>query len=711
MSKKKILVVIAIIATIILFKQFNLGQYLTFEYLKSNQALLSGYYQSNKAFTIGLFLIVYILSTAFSLPGATILTLAGGAIFGLGTGTVVVSFGSTIGATCAFFGSRYLFKSGIQEKFGQKLHGINEGIKRDGAFYLLSLRLVPAVPFFLINLLMGLTPIKTFTFYWVSQLGMLPGTIVYVNAGQQLSQIDGLQGILSPGLILSFTLLGIFPWIAKSVLQILKNKKVYQGHKRPKSFDYNMIAIGGGAAGLVTSYISAAVKAKVALIEREAMGGDCLNTGCVPSKAIIKSAKVVHLQKKASVFGLDEIAMKFQFEKIMQRVHRVIKKIEPHDSVERYTNLGVECIKGDAKIISPWEVEVNGKVLTTKNITIATGARPFVPPFKGLDQIDYVTSDTLWSLKNLPTKLLVVGGGPIGLEMAQSFQRLGSEVTVIEMAPRVMIKEDEDVSNCIQEHLQKEGVTILTQAKLDSFSRDGETNLAHYTKDDQAQTLEFDQALLAIGRKARTENMGLEQLGIELNQNGTVTVDEYMRTKFPNIFACGDVAGPYQLTHMASHQAWFCAVNGLFGRFKKFKVDYSVVPWATYTEPEVATVGLTELEAKSKNIAYEVTKYGLDDLDRAIAEDEDYGFIKVLTAPGKDHILGATIVGTRASTMIIEFIQAMKYNIGLNKILGTIHVYPSFGEGNKYLAGVWKQKNTNPGVFKWLEKFHRWQRS
>ncbi len=482
--------------------------------------------------------------------------------------------------------------------------------------------------------------------------------------------------------------------------------------KKPKSFDYNMISIGAGAGGLVTSYIGAAVKAKVALIEKHKMGGDCLNTGCVPSKAILKSAKIAKTIRQASKYGLKDLEVKLDFDEVMKRVHKVIEKIEPHDSVERYTNLGVDCIQGEAKILSPWEVEVNGKVLTTKNITIATGARPFVPPITGLNDVPYLISDTLWELKELPKKFLIVGGGPIGLEMAQSFQNLGSEVTVVERAPRIMAKEDEDVAQEVTKHLEKDGINILTSTNLERFEKKDSKFFAHISKNGQTELIEFDKVLLAIGRRPNISGFGLEELGVELNKNGTIKVDQYLRTtKYKNIFACGDVAGPYQLTHMAAHQAWFCAVNGLFGTFKKFKVHYKATPWATYTDPEVATVGHTELSAAQEGVEFDVTKYELDDLDRAIAEDADYGFVKVLTQKGKDKIIGATIVGPQASTMIIEFVTAIKYNLGLNKILGTIHAYPSFGEGNKYAAGEWKRSQIKKWQMDLLQKFHKWRRS
>lgn len=708
----KLILLIFLAVAVYLIQKLNLTQYLTLDYLKANQANFQAYYELNRLKAIGIFSGIYILCTALSIPGATVLTLAGGALFGFTAGLIVISFTSTIGATLAFLGARFFLKDYVQNKFGDKIQAINNGIENEGAFYLFTLRLLPIFPFFLINLVMGLTPIKTITYFFVSQIGMLAGTAVYVNAGKQLSEIDSLSGILSPSLILSFSLLGIFPIIAKKTVEYFKAKKIYKGFKKPQTFDYNMIAIGGGAAGLVTAYISAAVKAKVALIEKHKMGGDCLNTGCVPSKALIRSSKIIHYKDRAKEFGLESIDVKFDFAKIMERIQNVIKKIEPHDSIERYTNLGVDCITGRAKILSPWEIEVNGKIVTTKNMTIATGASPFVPPIKGVDQIDFLTSENLWNLRIQPRKLVVLGAGPIGLEIAQSFNRLGTEVVVIEMASRIMAKEDEDVSAEISKRLQKEGVKILTGHKAAEFIKgknDSRDKLICESTEGNIE-IEFDKVLIAVGRKANIHGFGLENLNVEIRKNGTIEANEYLQTNYPNIFVCGDVTGPFQLTHTAAHQAWYCAVNGLFGKFKKFKVDYSVIPWCTYTDPEVATVGLTETEAKAKKIAYEVTKYGIDDLDRAIADSEDHGFVKVLTKPGSDKILGATIVGNHASDLILEFISGMKHGFGLNKILGTIHIYPTMGEANKYLAGNWKKSNAPVHLLKYVQKFHQWQR-
>ncbi len=723
---KKAIVLAMIGALIVGFFWFDLDQLLTLEGLKAGLAQFDAWRQARPLLVGGGFLLLYVAVTALSLPGAAVMTLAAGALFGLLWGTIIVSFASSIGATLAFLVSRYLLRDTVQKRFGERLKPINDGIEKEGAFYLFTLRLVPVFPFFLINLLMGLTPIRAATFYWVSQVGMLAGTLVYVNAGTQLAQIDSLAGILSPTLLLSFALLGLFPLIAKKLLAVIKTRRVYAKFQKPAQFDRNLIVIGAGAGGLVTAYIAATVKAKVTLIEAHKMGGDCLNYGCVPSKALIKSAKLAHQIRQADHFGLEIRGPQssepgFSFRKVMQRVHDVVAKVAPHDSIERYEGLGVEVIQGYARLLDPWTVEIkrsDGEVqrLTSRSVVLATGARPFVPPLPGIEEVGYVTSDTLWDefaqLDETPGRLVVLGGGPIGCELAQSFARLGSQVTQVEMAPRIMIREDEEVSALARASLEQDGVAVLTDHKALRFEKISDANGEHkrliVEHKGAEKIIEFDALLCAVGRVARLQGYGLEELGIETNR--TIVTNDYLETLYPNIFAAGDVAGPYQFTHTAAHQAWYAAVNALFGQFKKFKVDYRVIPWTTFIDPEVARVGLNEQEAKEKGIAVEVTRYALDDLDRAIADGAAHGFVKVLTVPGKDRILGVTIVGEHGGDLMAEFVLAMKHGLGLNKILGTIHAYPTWAEANKYAAGEWKRAHAPQRVLAWLEKYHSWRR-
>lgn len=707
----KILLVCCLALSFFLYFYFDLGHHINFQALKNNQIQLQQQFADRPLETAGLFAFIYILVTALSIPGAAVLTLAAGAIFGVVYGTVIVSFASTIGATLAFLASRFLLKDFFEKKFSDRLSAINEGIKKDGALYLFTLRLIPAIPFFVVNALMGLTKISTATFFVVSQIGMFAGTIVFVNAGTQIASLDSPQGIVSPKIIFSFLVLGFFPLVTKTIVNYFKARKHLARFKKPRTYDYNMVVIGGGSAGLVSAYIASAVKAKVALIEKHKMGGDCLNTGCVPSKALIRSAKIFNYFKRASEFGFQAELPTVQFAKVMDRVRKVIKEIEPHDSIDRYQKLGVECFTGTAKILSPYEVSVDGKVVTTKNIVIATGARPFIPALKGLESVRFLTSDNVWDLKDLPKKLVVLGGGPIGCELAQSFARLGSDVSIVEMSDRLMAREDQDVSEHIHTHFKKEGLHLFTShTAQEVVQRNGKNYLI--CKFQGAPTeLEFDHIFIALGRRANVTGFGLEELNVEVTNKGTVAANEFLQTtNYPNIYTCGDVTGPYQFTHTASHQAWYVAVNALFSPFKKYKVDYRVIPWCTFTDPEVARVGLNEMEAREKNIPFTVTKYGIDDLDRAITDSEAHGFVKVLTPPGSDRILGVTIVGNHAGDIIAEFVTAMKYGIGLNKILGTIHIYPTLAEANKYAAGVWKRANTPQYAFKLLSKYHSWRR-
>ena len=710
MKKSKLLILLLFVIMVSVFVIFDVQQYLNLDALKSQQDYFSSLKQDHAILISGGFFLSYVLITALSLPGAAILTLAAGAIFGLYQGLLIASFASSIGATLAFLASRYLFKDAVQSKFANQLRAFNKGIEKDGAFYLFTLRLVPAFPFFVINLLMGLTTIKTKTFYLVSQIGMLAGTAVFVNAGTQLAKIDSLSGILSFDLFLSFALLGILPIAAKKIVEAIKARKAFSHFKKPKKYDYNLVAIGAGAGGLVSTYIGAAVKAKVALIEKHKMGGDCLNTGCVPSKALIRSAHAAQEAKDANLLGVNSENISVDFKQVFEGIDQVIKQVEPHDSVERYEGLGVECIAATAKIISPYEVEIDGKVITTKNIVIATGARPFIPNIKGLELVNYHTSDTIWSIRENPGRLVILGGGPIGSELTQSFNRLGAEVTQIERGPRILPREDDDAALWVTNKFKAEGVNLLTSHDASEVILEGEEKVLLCKHNDEIVRVPFDNLLIAVGRSPNTKGLGLKELGIETTANGALVVDDFLRTNIPNVYGVGDVIGSYQFTHTAAHQAWFAAVNALFGSFKKFAVDYRVIPWATFTDPEVARVGLSEDEAKAQDIPYEVVKFDLEELDRAIADRHTDGFVKVLTVPGKDKILGVTIVGKQAGDLIAEYVQAMKYGLGLNKVLGTIHIYPTMAEANKYAAGEWKRAHIPAKTMQILKRFHTWRR-
>ena len=720
---KKPLLLLLVLALVAGFFASGLHRQLDLDTLKAGMAGFAAWRETSPILVAALYFAAYVAVTALSLPGAAVMTLAGGALFGLGWGLLIVSFASTIGATLAFLVSRHLLRDSVHARFGARLRAIDEGIARDGAFYLFSLRLVPAFPFFLINLLMGLTPIRTRTFYWVSQLGMLPGTLVYVNAGTELGAVDSLAGVLSPGLVASFVLLGLFPLLARWMVERVQARRVYAGWQRPARFERNLVVIGAGAAGLVTSYIAAAVKAKVTLVEAGRMGGDCLNTGCVPSKALIRSARLAHQIRHADRYGLEPGEPEIDFRRLMARVRAVIRKIEPHDSVERYSALGVEVLQGRARIVDPWTVEValnegGTRRLSTRSIVIATGARPTVPDLPGLEAVGYLTSDTVWdafaALDAPPRRLLVLGGGPIGCELAQACARLGSQVVLVGRAPQLLPREDADVGAFARAALEADGVEVLTGVaalRCEQETAAGGTDKFLVVADPASggeRRIAFDTLLCAVGRSARLEGFGLEALGIPTG--ATVATDDFLQTRYPNILAAGDVAGPLQFTHVAAHQAWHAAVNALFGHLRRFRVDYRCVPHTTFTDPEVARVGLNETEAHARGIAFEFTRYDLAELDRAITDGADRGFVKVLTVPGKDRILGATIVGEHAGELLAEFVLAMKHGLGLNKLLGTIHAYPTFAEANKSVAGEWKRAHAPQRVLRWLERHHAWRR-
>ncbi|HHZ88609.1 MAG TPA: pyridine nucleotide-disulfide oxidoreductase [Chromatiaceae bacterium] len=710
MPNSRLVLLIAVSGSVALFFWLDLSRFLNLDYLLAQRELIGGYAEANPLTTAGLYFSGYVLVAGLSLPGATIMTLAGGAMFGLWWGVLIISFASTIGATVACLVSRFLLRDFVQSRFGSRLQAINDGFERQGAYYLFTLRLVPLFPFFAVNLLMGLVPIKIRTYAWVSQIGMLPATFVYVNAGTQLGQLTGLSGILAPELLLSFALLGVFPLAARKILDWMSARRTLAAWSKPKRFDRNLIVIGAGAGGLVASYIAAAVRAKVTLIEEHRMGGDCLNTGCVPSKALIRTARFLADARSSERLGLGQVDVEFDFAKVMARVRRVIQQVEPHDSVERYTELGVEVLQARAEIVSPWQIKVGDTTLSAPNIVVATGGRPAVPSVEGLQDINYLTSDTIWDLTALPVRLLVLGGGPIGCELAQCFARFGSHVTIVVRSARLLSREDDAVSTLLAKQLREDGIDLRFEHQMTGFRSAADGQFLDCDTAEGSISIGFDEVLVAVGRVANTAGFGLEALGVDLNTDGTLQCDAYMRSSVPTIMACGDVAGPYQFTHAAAHQAWYAAVNALFGRLRKFAVDYSALPHCTFTEPEVARVGLNCREADAQSIEYEITEFPLHELDRAIADDATQGFVRVLTVPGKDRILGATIVASHAGDMITEYVTAMRHGLGLNKILSTVHAYPTFSEANKYAAGEWKRQHAPKKLLNWVKRYHAWRR-
>lgn len=673
---------------------FDLHAYFSFEAVRGQLEAIRAEAQRSPVY-VGLLLFgLYTTVTALSIPGAVPLTLLTGAVFGLGWGTLIVSFASTVGATLAFLVARYLLRGYLEQRFASSFKKINAAMEREGARYLFSLRLVPLFPFFLINLLMGLTRISTLKFYWISQLGMLPGTLVYVNAGSSLAELESPAGILSLEMFLAFALIALLPWVSKWLLGWMDKRRVYLGFKPPQQFDTNLAVIGAGAGGLVSAYIAAAVKARVTLIEGAQMGGDCLNRGCVPSKALIRAGSIAQTIKSADKFGIKGRA-EIDFPAVMRQVRQVITQVEPHDSVERYTALGVDCVQGWARFVDPWtlEVEQDGERtrLTAQNIIVATGAKPRRIDVEGLADGLTLTSDTLWdylsSLDAAPEHLAIMGSGPVAIELAQALHRLGVRITLVVRSDRILKREPAEAATMVQAQLQQEGIEILLNAKVNA-ARSGDKAELNVEHAEGEVVIVADRLLFAIGREASISGLGLESLGVDTSE---IHLNDYLQTHFPHIYAVGDLAGPHQFTHAAAHQAWYASVNALFGRFKRFKVDYSLIPRVTFSDPQIAAVGLTLEQAKLAGIDYEVTRFDLSELDRAIAEGEARGYIEVLTASGSDKILGVWITAPEAGDLLGIFCVAMRHKLGLNKLLSVVHAYPTMNEASKYVAGSWKR--------------------
>lgn len=715
MRSRRLLLLLLVVVAVAAFFLSGASDYLTLEVLQAEQARFQAWLAREPATVIGGFFLLYVAMAGLSLPGATLMTLLSGALFGLGWGLLIVSFASALGATLAALIARTLLRGPLERRYARPLERINAGIRREGALYLFTLRLIPLFPFFVINLVMGLTRMRLTTFYWVSQLGMLPATVVFVNAGRELGELQALGDILSPSLLASFALIGLFPWLAKGLAALVRRRALARRYAKPERFDRDIVVIGAGAAGLVASYIAAAVRARATLVERERMGGDCLNTGCVPSKALIRAARSVREVRRAGRYGVRVAEPEVDFAAVMGHVHGAIEAIAPHDSVERYQGLGVEVLGGEARLASPWEVEVTTpegqRTLTTRHVIIASGARPRVPELPGIDAVEVLTSDSLWQLDALPEHLVVLGGGPIGCELGQSFALLGSRVTLVESAGQLLPREDAEVGEALLAAMGEDGVRVLLGHRALEVVSDATGPALEVTNGEgQRERLPFTHLLVAVGREANVNGMGLEALGVETRANGTLDVDETLRSVLPNVWACGDVAGPYQLTHAGAHQAWHATVNALFGEVKRFRVSYRALPAVTFTTPEVARVGLNEREARERGVAYEVTRYALAELDRALAEGDSEGFVKVLTPPGRDRILGATIVGEGAGEMLATFTLAMTRGIGLNRLLATIHPYPTRSEAVKATAGVWKNAHKPERLLGWLARYFAWRR-
>jgi pyruvate/2-oxoglutarate dehydrogenase complex dihydrolipoamide dehydrogenase (E3) component/uncharacterized membrane protein YdjX (TVP38/TMEM64 family) len=704
-SKKILLFVVLllfIISLIIIFPK----NYLHLEYLQQNITMFRQQVDKNLTLSVIIYIVLYVLVSVFAIPGAAVLTLLSGALFGFSLGFAASIVGSTLGAIGAFIVTRYLIGDYINQKFILHSQKIKKEFEKNGDAYLLTLRIVPIFPFFLVNILMGLTPIRFKNYMIISCLGMMPASAVYTYAGLSFAHLKSIEGILTPPIFIAFFLLGLLPHFGRMIIWNFNRHRLYKPFIKPKRFQYNAVVIGAGSAGLVTANICSTLGAKVAIIEKDSMGGDCLNRGCVPSKTLIHSSRLAHSISKSQGFGIELKDSVYNFAQTMKNIKETIKKIEPNDSIARYESLGVHCFSGEAKIISPWEVLINNKTITTKNIVIATGSSPRKLDVPGVASIEPLTSDTFWNLIKRPDHLVVIGGGAIGCEISQAMVRLGSKVTMLVRGKKLLEEVESSASLILERALKDEGVEIHFNTQVTSFEKTHELKMVYYKQNEEQLNMTFDEVLLAIGRKSSVSTLS-DTLKFDLNENGTLKTNDYLQTNYHNIYACGDITGKFQFTHFASHQAKYVALNIVFGLLKKFKVDNSFVPKCIYTSPEIASVGKSEFELKENGTEFDEAIFFMKDLDRAVIEKEENGYVKILTTKKSGKILGVTIVGAQASLMIQEFILAMENGLTLDKILQSIHPYPGFNEANKFAAGAWKKNQLTPRKIKWLERFNQ----
>lgn len=666
--------------------------------LRATVAAVRARVDAHPAAAAGLFALAYVAVTALSLPLALWLTLAGGALFGHGIGIPLVALSATAGATLAFLAARHLLRDAVTRRFADRMAAIDRGVARDGWRYLLSLRLVPAIPFFAVNLAMGLTAMPLRSYVVATFVGMLPATAIYVNAGVALGRLRSPSDILTLPAAGSLVLLAALPWVARIGAGVLHRSRPAGRWTRPRRFDRNLIVIGAGAAGLVASLTAATARARVTLVEAGRMGGECLNTGCVPSKALLASARAAEAQRRGPRFGLAPAPVVVDFPAVMRRVAGVIAAIAPHDSAERYRSLGAEVLAGRARLVDPWTVEIalaaGGTTRrSARHIVIATGSAPVVPAIEGLTTTPHVTTDTLWDrlaqMDAAPARMAILGGGAVGVELGQALQRLGSAVTLIEAGPRLLPREDPEAVALVTGRLEAEGVRILTETRALSAAPEGDGARIELAGPAGRESLRCDLLLVATGRRPRLDGIGLDDLGLDPADPGA----------WPeSLILAGDADGGPQLTHRAGASGWATAMRALAAPFWRPAVPEDGVARVVFTDPELASCGLSEAEARARGLAVETTRFDLGTLDRALADGDGdgEGIVKVLTRAGSDRILGTTIVGPHASDLAGLVVLAMRRRIGLGALQSVPFAYPTYPEALGRTGGQWRLQRLSP---------------
>lgn len=699
-----------------------------------------------------IFVGLYVVATVLFVPGS-LLTLGAGAVFGVALGSVCVSISATLGATAAFLVGRYLARDAIARKIEkhEKFATIDRAVADEGWKIVLLTRLSPVFPFTLLNYAFGLTRVKLSHYVLASWIGMIPGTVMYVYLGSLVNvgaghrqRTTGEWVLYGVGLLATVTVTVFVTRLARRALaKKIGSTETVQSSKEIMSVPsapvlvrpadahnarlvsnvhppdwqnpspapcYNLVVIGAGTAGLVTAAGAAGLGAKVALVEKSLLGGDCLNVGCVPSKAVIRSGRAVFDAKEAGPFGVRVgKPVEIDFSAVMERMRKLRADLSPHDSAQRFANLGVDVFLGEARFASPDTVEVAGQTLRFKRAVIATGARAVEPPILGLAEAGYLTNETVFNLTQRPARLAVIGGGPIGCELAQAFQRLGSQVSLLHKNAHLLDREDMEAAALVQKAFIREGVALHLNATITRVERSAGGKLVYYEAQGKEETLAVDEILAGAGRAPNIEGLNLEAAGVRYDRRKGVLVNDCLQTSNPHIYGAGDVCLAWKFTHAADFSARIVIQNALF--LGRKKASTLTMPWCTYTDPEIAHVGLYERDARERGVEVDTYVREFKEVDRAVLDGEEDGFVKFHVKKGHDEILGATIVARHAGEMISEISVAMAARIGLGKLASVIHPYPTQAEALRQCGDAYNRTRLTPTVKKWMGRWLAWQRS